>query len=293
MKLTPVRSLYPAFLGLAGLAIAQGAGAADAAADAAAPAPTWTFPTSISLVSDYIFRGQSQTWGKPAIQFSVEADHASGLYAGFFASNVSDNWIPGAHVETDYYGGFRGNLPAAAAEVAFDVGAIYYAYPGANWDKSNWSGFNKSNKVDTLEAYLGLTYKWLNFKTGRTLTEYFGWSTNNSPVNGGFNGDLSAGVTGNTRGSYFYEFNANYEVLPSWSLTGQLGRQIVAESTGLDITYYKAGVSKAFSAGWSATAVYSGSNTPDAYRNFLSLRNNGHDSDVTEKKLVVSVTKSF
>ncbi len=265
--------------------------AEDAAA--AAPAPDWTFPASISLVSDYIFRGQSQTWGRPALQFSVEADHKSGFYAGFFTSNVSNNWIPGAHLETDYYAGFRGNLPAQAADIAFDAGAIYYAYPGADWDKSDFAGFNNSNKVDTLEAYIGLTYKWLNLKTGRTLTEYFGWNTNNSPVNGGFAGDAGAGVTGDTKGSYFYEANVSYEVLPSWSLIGQLGHQVIAHSTGLDITYYKAGVSKAFSAGWLASAVYSGSNEPDAYKDFLSLRNNGHDSDIAKDTFIVSVTKSF
>lgn len=258
-----------------------------------APAPDWTFPASISLVSDYVFRGQSQTWGRPALQFNIEADHRSGLYAGFFTSNVSSNWIPGAHVETDFYGGLRGNLPGKAADVAFDVGAVYYAYPGANWDESSFAGFNESNKVDTLEAYLGLTYKWLNFKTGRAMTEYFGWSTNNSPVNGGFAGDANAGVTGNTRGSYFYELNANYEVVPGWSLIGQLGRQVIAHSRGLDITYYKAGVGKDFGAGWSATLVYSASSEPDAYKDFLSLRDNGHESDVAKDTVLLSVTKSF
>lgn len=290
MKHRPISLQYACTLLFAML----GSMTVDAVAEeVAAPAPEWTFPMSVSLVSDYIFRGQSQTWGRPAVQFSVEADHRSGFYAGFFASNVSDNWIPGAHVETDYYAGFRGSLPGRAEEVAFDVGAIYYAYPGANWDESDFAGFNDSNKVDTLEAYLGLTYQWLNFKTGRTLNEYFGWNTNNSPVNGGFAGDLGAGVTGDTKGSYFYEFNANYEVSPGWNLVGQLGRQVIADSTGLDITYYKAGVSKAFTSGWSASAVYSASNEPDAYKDFLSLRDDGHDSDIAKSTLIVSVTKSF
>lgn len=276
-----------AFMVLAGLS------AQAAAEEAAAPVPEWTFPASISLVSDYVFRGQSQTWGRPALQFNIEADHSSGFYAGFAASNVSSNWIPGAHIETDFYGGLRGNLPGQASAIAFDVGAVYYAYPGADWDESSFAGFNDSNKVDTLEVYLGLTYKWLNFKTGRVLTEYFGWSTNNSPVNGGFAGDLDAGVTGNTRGSYFYELNANYEVAPTWNLIGQVGRQVIAHSRGLDITYYKAGVGKSFGSGWSATLAYSASSEPDAYEDFLSLRDNGHDSDVAKDTVLLTVTKSF
>lgn len=266
--------------------------AGNAAADTEG-ASAWTFPASISLVSDSVFRGQSQTWGRPAVQFNVEADHSSGLYAGFYASNVSDNWIPGASIETDYFGGYRGTLSGAATGVAFDVGAVYYAYPGANWSKSNWAGFNASNKVDTLEAYVSLTHHWLSFKTGRTMNEYFGWSTNNSPVNGGFNGNLGAGVTGDTTGSWFYEFNANYETAPGWNLNGQLGQQVIANATGLDITYYKLGITKAFEGGWSAGLAYSGSNTPSAYKNFLSLKNNGNASDVVQQKLLASITKSF
>ena len=253
------------------------------------PEPNWTYPINVSLLSDNIFRGQSQTWGKPALQFSAEADHKGGFYAGFFASNVSDNWIPGATVETDYYTGYRGK----ASDITIDVGAIYYVYPGSNWDKSSFVGANNSNKVDTLEAYLGLTYQWLNFKFGGTQTEYFGWNTNNSPVNGGFAGDAMAGVTGSTKGSHFYELNANYEVAPNWNLIGQAGRQVITNSIGLDINYYKIGVTKTLDAGWSTTAAYSTTNKPAAYMGFPSLRNNGLVSDIAKDTLFISVTKSF
>jgi len=264
--------------------------AEDAPAAAAEPTPDWTFPMSVSLVSDYIFRGQSQTWGRPAAQFSVEADHKSGFYAGFFLSNVSDHWLPGATVETDLYGGFRGKF---TADLAFDVGGIYYMYPGADWDESVFDGFNASNKLDTFEAYAALTYKWLTFKTGITVNEYFGWSTNNSPVNGGFAGDLGAGVTGDTSGSYYFELNAAYEVVPSWTVSGQVGRQIINNSHGLDITYYKAGVTKALPQGFSLGAFYSGTNEPDAYEDFLSLDNGHSDSDIARDTVFVTLTKSF
>jgi uncharacterized protein (TIGR02001 family) len=264
--------------------------AEDAPAAAAEPTPDWTFPMSVSLVSDYIFRGQSQTWGRPAAQFAFEADHKSGFYAGFFLSNVSDHWLPGAKVETDLYGGFRGKL---TEDIGFDVGGIYYMYPGADWDESAFDGFNASNKVDTFEAYAALTYKWLTFKTGITLNEYFGWSTNNSPVNGGFAGDLDAGVTGDTSGSYFFELNAAYEVVPSWTVSGQIGRQEINNSKGLDITYYKAGVTKALPHGFSLGAFYSGSNEPDAYEDFISLDNARSDSDIAKDTVFVTLTKSF
>ncbi len=268
------------------------------AAEAAAEAdPDWTFPSSISFVSDYIFRGQSQTWGKPAAQISVEANHKTGIYGGFFASNVSDQWLPGANLETDLYAGFRSMIPKT--EIAYDVGAIYYMYPGADWKDSGFNppafpaGTTKGNKLNTGEAYAGLTYKWFNVKTGIAFTEYWGWNTNNSGLGFGFAGDPGAGVTGSTKGSYYYETNLNYEVLPSWTLVGQLGRQEINNSTGLDITYYKAGVSKAFANGWTLAGFYSGTNEPDAYKDFLSLRNTTSTSDIAKDKFFVSISRAF
>jgi len=38
-----------------------------AAAAAAAPTPDWTFPGSVDIASDYIFRGLTQTNKRPAL----------------------------------------------------------------------------------------------------------------------------------------------------------------------------------------------------------------------------------
>lgn len=271
---------------------------AEDAAPAAAPAateakPDWTFPGAVSLVSDYIFRGQSQSWGRPSLQMFIEADHKSGFYAGFSAESVSDKWLPGANLEADYFAGFRNTLPGAASIISFDVGAIYYTYPGGNWDESAFTGFNNSNSLNTAEAYIGLTYQWLTFKMGTTLTEYFGWNTNNSGIGGSFNGDFNAGVKGDTKYSSFYEFDALYEVVPTWTVNGQLGRQTINHSTGLDITYYKAGVTKNFASGWSIGATYSGTNEPSAYKKFLSLENTTSKSDIAKDTVFLTISKSL
>lgn len=282
--------LVCALLALNGLSATSTFAAEEAATMAA---PDWTFPGSVSLVSDYIFRGQSQSWGRPSLQFAIEADHKSGLYGGFSAETVSDKWLPGANLEADYYAGFRNTLPGVASAIGFDVGAIYYTYPNGNWDQSTFAGFNKSKKLDTAEAYVALSYKWLTFKTGRTLNEYFGWDTNNSPVGGGFNGNPKAGVTGNTTGSYYYEMDGLYEFVPTWTLNGQIGHQVINNATGLDITYYKAGVTKTFASSWALGASYSATNEPSAYKHFLSLENGTSQSDIAKDKFFVSISKSF
>ena len=93
-----------------------------APAAAAAPVPNWTFPGSVSLVSDYLWHGQTQTWGRPAIQVGIEADHVSGFYAGFWGSNVSSHWLPNANLETDWSVGFRNTF---ATDFRYDIGGNY------------------------------------------------------------------------------------------------------------------------------------------------------------------------
>ncbi len=118
--------------------------AQTAAAPAAAPEPDWTFTGNLGLYSQYVFRGISQTNEKPAVQGGFDLGHKSGFYAGTWASNVS--WIadvsppnpppaPSASMEWDFYGGYKGSLPA---DFAYDLGVLYYWYPG-----SYPSGFTK------------------------------------------------------------------------------------------------------------------------------------------------------
>lgn len=269
-----------------------------AMAEEAAPAPDWTIGGSVSFVSDYIFRGQSQTWGKPAAQFGVEANHKSGFYAGFAASNVSDEWLAGANLETDLYAGYRGKI----SSLGFDVGGIFYIYPGADWDQSNAVFGNKSQSLNTFELYGSLSYNWLSVKSGVTLTDYFGWNENNSgrqlhgnnPAGvGDFTNDPKAGVDGDTKGSWYIETNAAYEVAPGWTVSGQIGRQFIADSHGLDISYYKAGVTKAFNGGWAVGVFASASSDPKAYEKFWSLRDNSDTADIAKSTGYISISKSF
>src|SRR5690349_14450604 len=73
-------------------------GTALAQTPAAPPAPAATPPTpehmltaNVGLFSEYIFRGISQTGGKPAVQGGFDYAHSSGFYAGTWASNIS--WL--------------------------------------------------------------------------------------------------------------------------------------------------------------------------------------------------------
>lgn len=92
---------------------------------------TVTTVGSMSLVSDYSFRGISQTQKKIAIQGGLEIDAPGGIYLGAWGSSLNFGESDGlvrAQVETDVVGGIRKSLGGAA----FDLGFVFYGYPGTN-----------------------------------------------------------------------------------------------------------------------------------------------------------------
>lgn len=98
----------------------------------AAEADAGTIDVSVSIVSDYRFRGWSLSGEDPAVQLDASATHETGFYAGVFASSIEayggDEDGGGATVELDFYGGWGGEL----AGWQIDVGAQVYTYPGAD-----------------------------------------------------------------------------------------------------------------------------------------------------------------
>ena len=274
----------------------QVAFAEEAAAPAAAPTPTWTFPASATLVSDYIWHGQSQTWGNPAIQFGLEVDHASGAYAGVWASNVSSKWLPNTNLETDWSVGYRNTF---LTDFKYDIGGTYIYYPDGDFAKSPASlsyNYDKS-KLNTVELYAILGWKWFTLKGGVNPTEFYGWNTNNSG-SGGTNfgtGNPGAGIKpgGSSRWSGYVVASGSYDVVAGLNVSGEVGRQSIADSTGLDWTWYKVGVTKTFADTWAVNAFYTGTTGSDAYKGFSSFDNGKDTSHVDEKKLVVGITKSF
>ncbi len=87
-----------------------------------ATASTAQVSGSISLVSDDRFRGVSLTQGHAAAQLDVAYDHASGLYAGAFASNVEFDPVSGQQLQ---YLGYAGYAKRLQRGWSVDAGATY------------------------------------------------------------------------------------------------------------------------------------------------------------------------
>ncbi|MGK0298177.1 MAG: hypothetical protein ACI9XC_001795 [Gammaproteobacteria bacterium] len=83
-----------------------------------------TVSGNVTMASDYLFRGQSQTDNSPAIQGGFDYSHELGLYLGTWASNIS---FTDDAAEFDFYGGYAGELDNG---LGYDLFAVYYYYPG-------------------------------------------------------------------------------------------------------------------------------------------------------------------
>ncbi len=81
---------------------------------------------NIGVVSNYFFRGFSETDGGAAVQGGLDYEAASGFYLGTWASNV--DFGDGTSYELDLYLGFADELDSG---LGYDFGYVYFAYPDA------------------------------------------------------------------------------------------------------------------------------------------------------------------
>lgn len=92
----------------------------------------WSVSGGVTAVSDYVWRGVSQTQGDPTLQGELTLEHASGFYAGAWASGVDftapDDEDDGIDYELDGYIGWAGDLGEHAD---LDVFLSRVTYPGA------------------------------------------------------------------------------------------------------------------------------------------------------------------
>ena len=127
--------------------------------------PEFTVTGAASIVSDYKFRGISQTNSEPAIQGTLGISHKSGVYVGVWGSSVNSGLYSGSSQEIDIYGGYKKTI----GKFGFDVGALYYYYPGS------FSG----SKTDFIEPYASVNYTMgtTNLKVGGAYAPKQGFQT--------------------------------------------------------------------------------------------------------------------
>lgn len=251
-----------------------------------APASPHTFTSNVSLVTDYLYRGISQTNAHAAIQGGFDYSHSSGFYAGVWGSSIS--WMTdsapqvatSAALELDTYFGFKNTL---TGDFTYDVGYLRYNYPATypaamgNLGLPGAQAATTWAKADTDELYGALGYKWFTLKYSQSLGNTF--------------------ALPNASGTSYVDLSASYPVADTGiTLGAHYGAQTFKGATadalkvaGFDPTYsdYKLSVSKDFS-GYVLGLTYSSTNAKD----------NGYYSNPTNKNLgkgtaVLSLTRTF
>lgn len=258
-------------------------------APAAAPSP---LSFNVGIVSDYLFRGVSQTHGDPAISAGVDYAFSNGFYAGAWASTIT--WVKDAYgdgtAEVDLYGGYKGAIPNS--DFTYDLGLIAYTYPGKD---DAIAGVNAD--PNTTEVYGALGYKWLTLKYSYAVSSHFiGWQ--GGPA---FDQD--------TKGSNYLELNAAYDLGNGWGLSGHIGHQKVKDFSNAvydsaDYTDWNIGVTKDVGFGV-VGLMYSDTNTKggcnpgtNAYcwgdGNFVAgVGSTSGFTDVSEGTAVLTFKKAF
>lgn len=205
---------------------------------------------NVGVVSDYLFRGVSQTHGRAALQGGIDYAHSSGFYLGAWASQVTwvKDFLGKGSLEIDVYGGYKNAF--GGGDWNYDVGYITYNYPG-----SGPAIPTVLAKPNTQELYASLGYKWISAKYSyATSKNFIGWY-------GG------TALNKDTRGSDYLELNANYDLGNGWTAIGHWGTQKVKNSVDIpagprnaNYSDWKLGVSKDVGFG-TITAAYSDTNT--------------------------------
>lgn len=177
---------------------------ADQAEEASSP-----FSFNIGVVSDYAFRGVSQTNEGPAIQAGATFSHDSGFYAGTWASTVDFVDGDGANAEFDFIVGWAGDINDL---LSYDVSAVQYVYHDQN------------------------DYNYLELLFNLGVGDYLGFQLGYS------NDEFNSSETG-----IYYQINGTYP-LPWAELTlnGSLGHFDLDDVMGDSYQDIKVGLSKPF-----------------------------------------------
>lgn len=158
---------------------------------------------NVGVVSDYIYRGFSQTGEDPAIQGGVDVTYGS-FYGGAWASSVE--FGDDTDAEFDLYGGYR----TEAAGLALDVGVIGYFY---------------------INPPSGSDYNFVEFKAAASRA--IGPATLGAAVY------YSPDFYGADEQATYVEANAAYAIGSRWTLSGAVGHQSL--DVGDDYVTWNAG----------------------------------------------------
>lgn len=214
------------------------------------------------IISDYRYRGISQTRLAPALQGGVDfADKGSGIYVGAWTSTIKWTKDAGGNgdIEIDIYAGKRGDL---SADLGYDWGVLIYAYPSNQL--STVPGFVSAN---TTELYGQLSYGPALLKYSLALTNLFGFV--------------------DSKNSGYLDLAANLDAGAGLIVNLHAGHQRVSHNTAASYSDWKIGVTRNVGA-FTGALAYIGSNAGK-----LSYASPANGKFLGKSALVLTLSKTF
>ena len=236
--------------------------AAHAAQAQEAAKPDNELSFNAAVVSDYRYRGISQTRLQPAVQGGADyVNNPTGLYVGAWASSIK--WTKDAggdgDVELDLYAGKRGQVSDA---VSYDVGVLTYVYPSNGL--KNVAGFANA---DTTEVYGQLGVGSAYIKYSHAVTNLFGFV--------------------DSKNSGYLDVGANIEAGEGFTVNLHAGHQKVKNNEAADYTDWKVGATRDFGIVTGALAVVGTNGSKTAYASPANGKFTGKTA------LVLTISKTF
>lgn len=238
---------------------ASGLFASNVSAQEAKPEHEVSF--NLGAVSDYRYRGISQSRLKPALQGGADyVNNTHGLYAGTWLSTIK--WTKDAggsgEIEMDLYAGKRGSI---TDDVSYDVGVLSYVYPSNGL--KNVAGFVDAN---TTEIYGQISTGPVYAKYSHSVTNLFGFV--------------------DSKNSGYLDLGANLDMGEGYTLNLHYGRQTIKNNSSYSYNDWKLGVTKEL-VGVNFSLAVIGTNTDVKYYYTPAGKFTGKTS------LVLSAVKAF
>lgn len=163
----------------------------------------------VTLTSEYVYRGLSLSDGDPAIQFGVDYEHDSGLFAGVWASTMDVSTpVHDRDQEFDFYAGF---LHAPEGPISAMVTILRYTYPGQSGARD----------YDYSELILAATWR-------ERHTFEFGYTNN---------------FYGFERIARHWELRSEWPVADAWVISAALGTTDMSDAGTSRYLYWDVGAS--------------------------------------------------
>jgi len=185
---------------------------------------------NIAITSNYVSRGFTQSWGRPAIQGGIDWTHPGGWFAGAWASSLSGQEFSGGSAEIDLYGGYAGS----AGGWGYVAGLYQYLYPGTHSPALNGRGYHYT------EAKLAFSRGIFSLNTFTTL------------------GNDWFGSFDDARGSLYIDLNLNPDLGHGYTLLLHGGAGILRHHAEANWADAKIGLAKTLPGNWTATIALTG-----------------------------------